>query len=158
VSVTTLNQIVQNLNEIANKHQQLHGFKFGDPWEFYTSGSCDCAELWVQLQPTPATINTIDYTFTIWLLDGVRRGEINETEVMSDMFLVAQDIIAQLHHPDYGWAFPRSQTFTINPVTEKTPYKFTGVWFSLALKLATPSDTCRIPFSSDPIIYPTLSS
>lgn len=158
MAVTTLNQIVQNLNEIANKHQQLHGFKFGDPWEFYTSGVCDAAELWIQVQPASATLTTIDYTFTAWLLDGVRRGEINELEVQSDMILVAQDIIAKLHHPDYGWAFERSQRVAINPVTEKTPYKLAGVWFQFTLKLLYPADTCRIPLSGSTIIYPILSS
>jgi len=154
--MTTLNQIVQNLNEIANKHQQLHGFRFGDPWEFYTSGVCDCTELWVQLNTFPVTLNVIDFAFTIWLLDGVRRGEVNETEVLSDMIQVAKDVIDQLHDPNYPWAFDRNQSFQITPYTEKTPYKLSGVSFPLILKTQSVSDICRIPFSSPPIIYPLL--
>jgi len=156
MAVTTLNQIVQNLNEIAIQHQQLHGFKFGDPWEFYSSGVCNCTELWVNVYPATATLTTIEYKFTAWLMDGVRRGEINETEVISDMFLIAQDIIAQLHHPDYSWAVERKQTFIITPFTEKTPYKLSGVSFDFILKLMYPSDTCLIPFTSTPIIYPLI--
>lgn len=152
--MVTLNQIVQNLNEIANKHLQIHGFKFGDPWEFYTSGVCDCTELWVTMSPPIASLTTMDYPFTAWLLDGVRRGEVNETEVLSDMILIAHDIIAQLHHPAYPWAFDRNQKFTLSNYTEKTPYKLSGVSFSFTLNTLKPADTCQIPFSSSPIIYP----
>lgn len=154
--MVTLNNVVQNLSEIANKHLQIHGFKFGDPWEFYTSGVCNCTELWVQPQPPFVSLTTIDYKFTLWLLDGVRRGEVNETEVLSDQILIAHDIIAQLHHPSYPWAFERSQRFTLNMYTEKTAYKLSGVTFDITLKTLKPADTCQIPFSSDPIIYPTL--
>lgn len=156
--MVTLNNIVQNLNEIANKHLQIHGFKFGDPWEFYSSGVCDCTELWVQMQPPVATLTTIEYKFIAWLLDGVRRGEVNETEVLSDMTLIAHDIIAQLHHPDYAWAFDRKKEFTLNNYTEKTPYKLSGVSFDFGLKTLKPADTCQIPFSSNPSIFPILAS
>jgi hypothetical protein len=155
MSVTTLNQIVQNLSEIASKHQQLHAFKVGNPDEFYTSGTATCAEMWLLVSDASLTRNTATFKFTMWLLDGVRRGEINQLEVQSDMVQVAQDINAQLEHPDYDWFY--DQKPTLNIITEKSPYKWSGVFFDFTIKLKYPSDTCRIPFSSAPRIYPTLS-
>jgi hypothetical protein len=153
-TVTTLNQIVQNLNSIADNHQQLHGFKFGNPWDFYTSGICDAAEMWVAVNSAAATRRSTDFKFTMWLLDGVRRGDVNELEVQSDMTQVATDVIAQLRHPDYGWSYDMESSVTMSVVQEKTPYRFAGVSFDFEIKLMYPQDTCRIPFTNTPTIYP----
>jgi hypothetical protein len=150
VAITTLNQIVRNLSEIVDKHLQIHAFKFGDPHEFYTSGSADCTEMWVQIQNDLVSRNTATYTFRMWILDGVRRGEINETEVMSDCDLIARDVIAQIRNPDYDWVVEYTQTHSLFFVTEHSPYKWAGVWFDFSIKLKSPGDTCRIPFSSPP--------
>jgi len=153
-TITTLNQVVQNLSAIADVHQQLHGFKQGSPWDFYTSGICDAAEMWLNVGEAVVGRNTITFKFTMWLLDGVRRGDINELEVQSDMAQVAQDVIAQLRSPSYDWNFDLAAKTTLNIVQEKTPYRFAGVWFDFEIQLKYPSDTCRIPFSTTPIIYP----
>ena len=152
-NVTTLNQIVRNLQEIADKHYQINEFQFGDPWEFYTSGIAVTPVMWVRVDPSEVTRNTVKYKFTVWLLDSVKRGEINETEVLSDMFQVATDVIAQLRSPDYNWSFDY-ETTTITPVTEHSPYAITGVYFNVSIKLLYPGDTCRIPFTNSPNIYP----
>lgn len=147
----TLNTVVKNIKEIANRHRQIHAFKFGDPWEFYTSGTADCAEMWMQIQPSPIGVSTTDFNFRIWLLDGVKRGEINELEVQSDMLQIAKDIIAQLNNPNYPWAFNRSQSNMATCVTESSPYKWSGVYFDINLKCLDPIDRCSIPFTSAPV-------
>lgn len=155
-NVTTLNQVIQNLKSVADCHDQLHSFKFGDPWEFYTSGVATCAEQWVQIQPAVVTRNTIKFSFRTWLLDAVKRGEANELDVQSDMTLVAQDLVARYKHPDYNWNFGTDQRNTLNYFTEYTPYQWSGVWFDFTIELMYPSDTCRIPFSTQPTIYPQI--
>lgn len=152
----TLNQVILNLESIADKHQQLHGFKFGDAADFATSGTAYAAEMWVQVQPAPIGVSTTEFSFRMWLLDAVRRGEVNETEVLSDMAQVAKDVVSQLRHPDYSWDFNRGQKPVLNYFTEESPYKWAGVWFDFTLIIPDPTDTCRIPFSSSPTIYPTL--
>lgn len=154
MAITTLNQIVQNLSEIADKHLQIHAFKFGDPHEFYTSGTADCCEMWVRVNTNLVTRNTSTFSFTMWLLDAVRRGERNEAEVQSDMDLIARDVRAQLALDDYDWASSLTDSATVNFVTEHSPYKWSGVFFDFTVKLMTPADTCIIPFSSTPTIYP----
>lgn len=155
-NVTTLNQVVSNLREIANQHRQINEFQFGNPWEFYTSGIAVTPVMWVQLLPSDVNRNTITFKFRTWLLDSVKSGEINETDVLSDMYQVGQDIIAQLRHPDYNWAYDFDVSAVMNPVTEYSPYKVTGVWFDFEIKLLYPSDRCAIAFVSEPTKYPLI--
>lgn len=155
-AVTTLNQIVQNLSEIAVKHRQINAFKFGDPWDFYTSGTTNPVEMWVQVQTASVTRNTITHNFRMWIIDAVRRGELNEIEVQSDTALIAQDVIAQLMNPNYQWAFDLKGTNMLNYFTEHSPYQWAGVYFDFGVKLMYPADRCQIPFTATPTIYPTL--
>lgn len=154
----TLNQIVLNLKEIADKHQQIHGFKFGVTQEdFATSGVSHPCEMWVTIQPSPIGVSTSEFVCSMCLCDSVIRGKENQTEVISDCWQIAKDVISQLRHPDYSWDFNRGQKPIINPFKEKSTYNFAGVWFDFTLISPDPIDSCRVPFSSAPTIYPTLS-
>lgn len=156
-NVTTLNQINQNLAEIASKHLQIEAYQFGfDATDFYTSGVVECTQMWASPISIEIGVSTLKPTIRVWILDAVKRGQINETEVQSDMGLIAMDIIAQLRNPLYGWDYERNQTNVLTYFSEKSPYKWTGVYFDFTVKLLYPSDRCQIPFSSTPTIYPTL--
>lgn len=153
----TVNQILLNLKSIADCHQQIHGFKSGLTQEdFSTSGVSHPTEMWVVIQPAPMGVSTSDFNLLICLCDSVRRGNENLTEIISDTWQIAKDVIAQLRDPDYPWDFPRTQKPTINPFKEKSTYSYAGVWFEVNLTAPDPTDTCRIPFSTSPTIYPTL--
>ena len=157
MAITTLNQIIANLSEIAVQHRQLHNFKFGNPAEFYTSGVADCAEMWCQVNTATVSRNTMTYSFRVWVLDGVKRGELNENEVLSDMALIANDIIAQLRHPDYDWVIDFADNQTLNFFTEYSPYKWAGVWFDVDIELKYPNNRCAIPFITEPTKYPIIT-
>lgn len=152
----TLNNIIQNLQEIADKHQQIHGFKFGvTQHDFDTSGTSDCPEMWVTLQPSPIGISTTEFSFSMALVDAVRRGKNNQTEVLSDLAQIAKDIISQLRHEDYGWDFSLGQKPALNFAVHQSTYNYAEVSFDFTLTIPDPIDSCRIPFSSSPTIYPT---
>jgi hypothetical protein len=155
-NVTTLNQIVQNLKNVADCHTQIHAFKQGDPWEFYTSGVATCTEQWVQILGFSATRNTVKYNLRTWILDAVRRGEANELDVQSDMSLIALDLLAQYRHPSYNWELSYSDTVNGTIFSEHSPYKWSGVWFDFSIILSYPADTCRVPFNPSPTYYPTI--
>lgn len=152
----TLNQVVLNLSEIADKHQQIHGFKFGVTQEdFATSGVSHPAEMWVTIQPSPMGVSTTEFNVSMCLCDSVRRGNENQTEVISDMWQIAKDVVAQLRNQNYPWDFNRGQKPVVNPFKEKSPYSYAGVWFDFTLTSPDPIDRCATPFSSEPTIYPT---
>lgn len=153
----TLNQIVQNFQEIADKHRQIHAFKFGvTQHDFDSSGTTDCAEMWVTLNPSPIGISTTEFSFSMALVDAVRRGKDNQTEVLSDLAQIAKDIIGQLRHQSYAWDFDMSQKPSLNFAVQQSTYNYAEVSFDFTLTIPDPVDSCRIPFSSTPTIYPTL--
>src|SRR5688572_18224741 len=107
--MNTLNQIVEGLKRIADSHQQIHSFGFGDFGEMATSGVINYPIMWAELNRDPGAIRnrrqTI-YNFTIYILGIVRRGEGDELEVLSDAHRIAEDVIAEMRHPSWTWNFP----------------------------------------------------
>ena len=153
----TLNNIVQNFREIADKHRQIHSFKFGvTEHDFDTSGTADCSELWVTLNSSPIGVSTTEFSFSMALVDAVRRGSVNQTEVLSDLAQIAKDIIGQLRHEDYAWDFNRGQKPNLNFSINQSVKNYAEVSFDFTLVIPDPVDSCRIPFTSTPTIYPTL--
>ena len=153
---TTLNQIVSSLQSIATNHRQIHGFQFGELPDLYTSGVSNPVELWVQVDSIKRTRSTSKYLFTFWIVDSVRRGSDAFTEVYSDTAQIAEDVIAQLRHPDYNWTFinvSEDDDIDITFFNEITPERYFGVSFKAAIQLTKADDRCAIPFITEPTKY-----
>ena len=153
---TTLNQIVSSLQSIATNHKQIHGFQFGELPDLYTSGVSNPVELWVQVDSIKRTRSTSKYSFTFWIVDSVRRGSDAFTEVYSDTAQIAEDVIAQLRHPDYNWTFinvSEDDDIDIMFFNEITPERYFGVSFKAAIQLRKADDRCAIPFITEPTKY-----
>lgn len=151
----TLNQIVQNLREIADKHQQIHEFKFGVTGrDFDTSGSAFDNEMWVTLNPSPIGVSTSEFSFSMALVGSLRRGREHQVELFSDLAQIAKDVIGQLRHEDYPWDFELGQRPQLNFSINESVKNYAEVSFDFTLTIPDPVDSCRIPFSSTPTIYP----
>ena len=148
---TTLNQIVENLREIAANHYQIHTFYYGDPHEFYLSGTTNSPEMWVACDSIDRDVKggVSTFNFNIVIADNVKRGEVNELEVESDIEQICEDVLAQLNHPDYRWNVTSTAKITIR--TEKTPKNLTTAEFQVAIRVPKPNNRCAIPFSTNPI-------
>lgn len=151
VNITTLNQLVDNLRDIADKHQMINGFQYGEPWEFYQSGMTNSPELWVMCTGFERQRGTTIFNLTMYLADNVKRGESNELEVESDLIQIAEDVMYQLQNDDYGWSVPKDETFTAKLMTERTPKNLTVVEFNISIRTKKPANICAIPFTSNPI-------
>jgi hypothetical protein len=98
---------------------------------------------------TGATIGAkeIDYNFSFYFMDRMLSEETNETEVLSDQTLVAQDFIAQLRYPiDYGvvtWTCGDSIPMTY--FTESDPDFLAGVKCDITLNLPFINNRCQVP-------------
>jgi len=84
------------------------------------------------------------YNLTIYLFDKPHQGEKDETEILSDLHRIAEDVYAELHHPDWTWHFPLNEV-TLNSDTEKTMDNLTGVWFIAPITIPQETDRCQIP-------------
>lgn len=152
VNITTLNQLVSNLQDIADKHQMINGFIYGESWEFYQSGVTNSPEMWVTCTGISRERAVTVYDLIIYLADNVKRGEVNELEVESDLIQIAEDVIFQLQNNDYGWNIPQDTVIPVKLMTERTPKNLTVAEFSVNIRTKKPANICAIPFTSNPII------
>ena len=146
--MATLNTVVEGLSRIRAAHTQLNTFYFGDAWEFATSGATSYPAMVVSLDKVELVRRTTDLTMSIYLMDKVRNGESNETEVLSDMISVGKDIRSEIRHPDWTWNVQNEQSISVETFTEKFDDVVTGCKLTIVFQLVTPDDTCQIPEGS----------
>jgi len=151
-NITTLNQLVKNLRVIASEHLQIHTFYYGDPHEFYLSGTTNSPEMWVACDSISRESGRVNvYNMNIVLADNVKRGEVNELEVESDLVRIAEDVIAQCMDSRYGWNVAESATINMSIRTERTPKNLTTVEFMIPIRVKLPNNRCAIPFNQNPL-------
>lgn len=140
----TLNQVIKSLNDIADNHQQLNHFFFGEMYDFATSGDTQYPAMAVEKEPDLLEGSTLKMNFNLYFIDLVHKDISNRQEVLSDMQSVALDVIYQLTHPDYDWVID-SSSITLNDFVDRFDDEVTGYWFKLTLKISSPFDRCAIP-------------
>lgn len=142
----TLNEVVHELEQIANNHLQINTFGFGDVWEIATSGDITYPLMWTTIDGVD--ISTKDktevYRFSLLFMDIVKNGEINETEVLSDQLSIAKDVLALLKSPSYEWTF-EDNTSTLEDFTERFVDSVSGWKMNISLRLPFTSDRCVVP-------------
>ena len=113
----TLNQIVKEITKLGNDHEQINFVYFGDVWERLSNGEVSYPAMFFTLTGATVQAKEINYNFSLYFMDRMLMEETNETEVLSDMTLVGQDIIAQFRYPkDYSivtWTLGSSVPVTI---------------------------------------------
>jgi hypothetical protein len=152
-NITTLNQLIENIQAIADAHRQIHRFAYGNTWEMYASGTTVTPEMWCNVSRVQRGINSTTYDVDIWIVDNMMRGETDELERHSDLILIAEDVIAQLRSSSYGWLVDRTDITDINLLVEYSPKNLCGVNFTISMEIKKETDRCDIPYSS--AIFPS---
>jgi hypothetical protein len=139
----TLNQIVKQITTFGNNHEQIKFVYFGDVWERLSNGEVTYPAMFFSLIDAQILAKQIQYNFSIYVMDRMLMEETNETEVLSDMTLIGQDMVAKLRSPEYNWT--ASDNMTVSFYTESDPDYLAGVKIDFALTLSSLNDTCQIP-------------
>jgi len=139
----TLNQIVKQITSIGNNHEQIKFVYFGDVWERLSNGEVTYPAMFFSLTDAQILAKQIQYNFSIYVMDRMLMEETNETEVLSDMTLIGQDIVAKLREHTYNWI--ASDNMTLSFYTESDPDYLAGVKIDFTLTLSSLNDTCQIP-------------
>ena len=147
--MSTINQIVTQLEAIATNHEQINTFGFGQMPEFGKSTPIVYPVMWVVQLPSSINGNDLVLKYQFLFADLVHKDLSNETEVSSDQMLTALDVIGQLQHPDYEW-FYDSQS-DLQPVYAKLDDEITGWEITCSLTINSPYNRCAIPFSTAPL-------
>lgn len=143
----TLNQITKKLTQIGNDHEQINFVFFGDVWERISNGEVTYPALFYNLTGATIIAKQIQYQFSFYFMDRMLMEDTNETEVISDMTLVAQDYIAQLRYPkDYGivtWTC--GDNIPVTYFVESDPDFLAGAKCDITLTLPFLNDRCQVP-------------
>ena len=139
----TLNQIVKQITEFGNNHEQIKFVYFGDVWERLSNGEVTYPAMFFNLNDAQILAKQIQYNFSIYCMDRMLMEETNETEVLSDMTLVGQDMVASLRDHIYNWVV--SDNMSVTFFTESDPDYLAGLKIDFSLTLSSLNDTCQIP-------------
>ena len=142
----TLNQIVKKLETIATNHKQINSFGFGDLWEYTVSANVHPI-FWVELNTAQIDVadQSFKYNFSFYFLDLVHKDETNETEVLSDQALIAQDVYTLLTDDDEADNFLLDNSAAIEFFTEKTDDEVSGCKMDVSIKTFMSRNECEIP-------------
>ena len=139
----TLNQLVQKITTYANNHEQIKFVYFGDVWDRLSNGEVSYPAMFFNLTSATLLEKQIEYNMSLYFMDRMLMEEINETEVLSDMTLVGQDIVAELRSPTEEWIIGDNAPITY--YTESDPDYLAGIKIDITLKLSSLNNTCQIP-------------
>jgi len=141
---TTLNKILNLLEEACGQHAQVASFLFGEDSEISTQ-----QELYplVVANIAPATISdkTLVLPMVIQVLDIVRTNEDNLRDTFSDTLAIAQDLYAMMSNPSYQDYFTIQQNVSLEPLREAYPDIVNGWRMTLNFELAQTRDRCSVP-------------
>lgn len=146
----TLNQIIARIKAIAEAHEQINTFVFGDLDDVLRSEVVYPA----CFMPYPierGTSSDLNMSATLFFMDRQIQGggeidnTFNELEVTSDMREVAKDIFAQLRYQKFEPRWNVLQDYTLTPRNQDTPDYLAGVQLEFTIKLPYTTDRCSVP-------------
>jgi hypothetical protein len=139
----TLNQTVKLLKDIAQSHDQINTVYFGDVWEFLAQADNVYPAMFFSLTGSAINLKSLDMSFSLFFLDRQLQDESNETEVLSDQLLIAQDIVSMLRFPKFDWEI--GDNITLEYFTENEKDYLAGVKADVTISFPMLSNRCQIP-------------
>lgn len=144
MATQTLNQVVKTIQQIAEAHEQIRTVYFGNLPYFLSHGTDNTyPAMFYDLTGSSISGTTLTLNFSLYFMDRMLAEQTNETEVLSDQLLIAQDIIAQLRYNDFN--FDIQDSVPMQFFTEDTPDLLAGVKADISLDLPYLGNRCDIP-------------
>ncbi|CAB4137507.1 hypothetical protein UFOVP316_48 [uncultured Caudovirales phage] len=138
----TLNQIVAQITSYGTSHPQINTVIFGDFADKLDDADVVYPAMFFDVDNATFAAKQLSYTFSIYLLDR-HLVETDALEVLSDMCLVAEDIVARLRTPSNTWMTGDSLNLTF--FREAEPDFLAGVRIDATLTLPSINNRCQIP-------------
>lgn len=138
----TLNNIIQTIKSYGESHPQINYVYFGEFSDKLDDEDVTYPAMFIDLDNASVLAKQISYTFNIYLLDR-HLQETDALEVLSDMGLVAEDIVARLRTPSNEWV--TSDNLPLTFFRESDPDFLAGVRIDATLTLPSLNNRCQIP-------------
>jgi hypothetical protein len=138
----TLNQIVKQITDYGTSHPQISTVYFGDFADKLDDADIIYPAMFYDLESGNFLAKQLSFTFSIYLLDR-HLVETDAQEVLSDMSLVAEDIVARLRTPSNEWI--TSDNINVQFFREAEPDYLAGVRLDVSITLPSINNRCQIP-------------
>lgn len=138
----TLNQIISQIKSYGTSHPQINYVLFGEFSDKLDDEDVTYPAMFIDLQSANFLSKQLSYTFNIYLLDR-HLQETDALEVLSDMSLVAEDIVARLRTPSNTWV--TDDNIAVTFFREADPDFLAGVRIDATLTLPSLNNRCQIP-------------
>jgi len=149
----TLNNLISYQRDFANRHSQLgngnEGHYFvGDPWD-EVSGAQNIKYPLLFAVVEDARLNGTEHvtSMTVYVVDKVLKGLINEKEVWSDCEQIGLDFVTYFQQTKFDKGLLKINTsVSFDFVTELGDDEISGVSFKVDFRTPYEWDLCGIPF------------
>jgi hypothetical protein len=138
----TLNQIVSQITSYGTSHPQINTVIFGDFADKLDDADVVYPAMFYDLTGGNFLAKQLSFSFSIYLLDR-HLVETGAQEVLSDMSLVAEDIVARLRTPSNEWI--TSDNINVQFFLEAEPDYLAGVRLDVTITLPSINNRCQIP-------------
>ena len=150
----TFKAIVDQFQVICEAHEQIVSFTNGDIFDVDLSNEMDFAK--AHLVEQSATINNRDFVFTFDLLvmDLVSADGSNETDVLSDTFLILSDVYREFKNGlgrlsadqvIVSDQFVVSDSISCDPFTDRFENLLAGWKGSISIRVPSHNNACNSP-------------
>lgn len=138
----TLNQIITQIKSYGVNHPQINYVLFGEFADKLDDEDVTYPAMFIDLQSANFSAKQLSYVFNIYLLDR-HLQETDALEVLSDMSLVAEDMVALFRAPTTTWVVDDSLPMQF--FREADPDFLAGVRIDVTLTLPSLNNRCQIP-------------
>lgn len=138
----TLNNIIQQISSYGTSHPQINTVFFGDFADKLDDADVVYPAMFYDLENGNFLAKQLSFSFSIYLLDR-HLVETDAQEVLSDMSLVAEDIVARLRTPSNEWI--TSDNINVQFFREAEPDYLAGVRLDVSITLPSINNRCQIP-------------
>lgn len=150
--IFTLNMIIDLFRDIADRHLMVNDFGNGPSYNIGASRPMKFPYLWVENQ-TATTISSVNgmkekqYTFILYLMDKINKGDDNFDEIISDTDFILDGIIQEFSQSPF---YVQNRISLVNnivmqPVVEATDDNVNGWQATLTFKVPIFKTYCDMP-------------
>jgi hypothetical protein len=149
-NLVTYKQVIEDLEEIADKHLQINSFGFGDITQLTMNIETEKEPLYTRMYVIPTdTIlnrNELTYNFQIIIADRLEDDYSNQRDVMNDTLEICKDVFTVLYLSEYESVWGA----TCEPFLERFETVLAG--WTLNLTITQPFDYNRCVLPERPFV------
>lgn len=138
----TLNQIVKQITNFGNQHAQINSVVFGEFYNKLSDSDIVYPAMFFNIENSRILERQTVFNFEIYFMDR-QLQETNGLEVLSDMTLVAQDIVALLRNNNNPYEI--GLNIPMEYFVETDPDYLAGVRLIVDVTIANINNRCEVP-------------